>query len=513
MEAQLSDDLADQEFDAVIIGGGINGAGVARDAALRGLSVCLFEKGDFASGTSSKSTKIAHGGLRYLRNLEFGLVREAQLERRWLRKALPHLVEPLSFCYPVYRDGPDPFWKVRLGVTVYDLLDGRRQPHKSLSASDALASNPALRSVGLMGALRYWDDRMDDARVCLETILSAEEAGAECLNYTSVLGIQRMGRGFEVTIGDSLSHAAKSRSVFCKVIVNCAGPWAESVIESLRQSSRPLLAPTKGVHIVVPRVEGDDALVLENVEDKRTFFAIPWHDQTLIGTTDTFFDGPADSVAVEDSDVDYLLDAASYYLPGAHFKRRDVLYSFAGLRALVAPGGDPTSEGKISRRHLVLRDTPGVITLAGGKFTTFRHMAEDAVDALVEEIGLGRRPAKTKATPYFQSRPPKSDATTAPALWRSLQQRYGPRAGAVFDICNSDEILGQRIIECSPVRVGEFVFAAQSEKTRSIRDFIERRTHLAWQAAGRELHDRLLALKPYLRGRMDGAPLLDSSDC
>src|SRR3954470_8589110 len=177
-------DLDGTDFDAVIIGGGINGAGVARDAALRGLSVCLFEQGDFASGTSSKSTKIAHGGLRYLRNLELGLVRESQVERLRLRRLLPHLVRPQSFCYPVYRDGADSLLKVRLGVGIYTLLGSLKERSHVLAPREALDANPGLQADGLTGAVRYWDDRMDDARTVLETVLSAEEAGATCLNYT-----------------------------------------------------------------------------------------------------------------------------------------------------------------------------------------------------------------------------------------------------------------------------------------------------------------------------------------
>ncbi len=232
-------------FDAVIIGGGINGAAVARDATLRGLSVCLLEQGDFASGTSSKSTKIAHGGLRYLRNREFGLVRESQRERLLLRRLLPHLVTPQTFCYPIYRDGPDPAWKVRLGLTVYDLLAGLRNPerHHALPSDAALHDNPALRGDGLLAAMRYWDDRMDDARVCLETALSAERASAVCLNYVRAVSVQRRS-AFEVDYEDVLTKQAGT--VRAKAIVNCGGPWADQVLSSLLGSPSKQLAPTKG---------------------------------------------------------------------------------------------------------------------------------------------------------------------------------------------------------------------------------------------------------------------------
>lgn len=308
---EILDNLDGSRFDAVVIGGGINGVAVARDAALRGLSVCLFEQGDFAAGTSSKSTKIAHGGLRYLRNLEFGLVRESQRERLRLRALLPHLVMPQSFCYPIYRDGTDSAWKVRLGLTAYDLLAGLRNPerHKALSVSDALRDNPALRSDGLTSALRYWDDRMDDARICLETALSAERAGAVCLSYTRALRARRRNGAYELDYEDAVT--GKGGTVRAGAIVNCGGPWADRVLGEVLGEPGKHLAPTKGVHLVVPRIDGLDALILQNPRDERTFFAIPWDGATLIGTTDTHFEGDPDSVKVEPEDIDYLIDAAA----------------------------------------------------------------------------------------------------------------------------------------------------------------------------------------------------------
>ena len=380
------DRLDGSAFDVVIVGGGINGAGVARDAALRGLRVCLFEQGDFASGTSSKSTKIAHGGLRYLRNLEFGLVRESQAERLRLRKLLPHLVTPQRFCYPVYRGAPDSLLKVRLGVGLYTLLAGLKETSHGLSGAEALAANPSLRSEGLAGAVRYWDDRMDDARIVLETVLSAEDAGATCLNYTRVTALERRGGGFEVAYRDASS--GREGSLSARVVCNCAGPWADG-LPGLGVDLRRL-RPTKGVHVVVPRVPGDDALILDNPIDHRTFFAIPWGDRTLIGTTDTFYDGDPSAVRVEPEDIAYLLAAASHYLPAAALKEADILHSFAGLRPLVARGTGPAREGQLSRSHVVFRE-PGVVTLLGGKFTTFRRMAQDATDALCEALDLPRR--------------------------------------------------------------------------------------------------------------------------
>jgi glycerol-3-phosphate dehydrogenase len=474
--SQLNGDL----FDAVIVGGGINGAAVARDATLRGLRVCLFEQGDFASGTSSKSTKIAHGGLRYLRTFEFDLVLEAQTERMRLRKLLPHLVEQQSFCYPVYRGAPDPLWKVRLGLTIYDGLTwlGSHQREKPPDARAALQLNPMLRTDGLVGALRYWDDRMDDARVCLETVLSAEQAGASCFNYTGVEAVRRAPGGlFEVDVRDGDA----SGSVRARAIVNCAGPWADSVLTKLLHWPSRHLALTKGVHIVVPRIAGEDALTMENRHDRRTFFAIPWDDVTLIGTTDTRYEGDPSDVAVEQTDIDYLIDAAGFYLPAAGLKASDVIYSFAGLRALVAPGGRDVPEGQISRRHRVLVEPEGVVTLIGGKYTTFRQMAQDATDALLETLGERRRPCITQTAAYFPSTTPTTDARADPALWAWLRSRYGPRAGAVFDLCATDDALREPVVPGYDLRLGELVFSLRDEKARSMSDLVHRRTRLAWR--------------------------------
>ncbi len=468
--------------DAVIIGGGINGAAVARDAALRGLKVVLFEQGDFASGTSSKSTKIAHGGLRYLRNLEFGLVHEAQRERLLMRKLLPHLVTPQPFLYPVYAGGADPMWKVKLGLTTYDLLSGlnNKERHQALEPNEAISANPVLRAQAMTGAFRYWDDRMDDARICLETVLSAEEAGASCFNYTRVAAARRrQSTLIEVDYEDT--EAGIFGSVRTRAVVNCAGPWSDAVLSDVLRAPSRQLMPTKGVHIVVPRIAGEDALILDNPRDKRTFFAIPWDDATLIGTTDTRYDGDPSDVQVEQQDIDYLIDAAGYYLPSAGLKASDVIYSFAGLRPLVSPGGRDVPEGKISRKHRVAVEPEGVVTLVGGKYTTYRQMAEDAVDAMIETLGGISGPCVTKTKPYFATTDPRVDRRADLGLWAWLVSRYGARAGSVFDFCFMNDELRQPIIPGYGLRLGELVYALRFEKARNLDDLIYRRTRLAWR--------------------------------
>lgn len=499
--------LDGRHFDAVIVGGGINGAAVARDASLRGLSVCLFEQADFASGASSKSTKIAHGGLRYLKQLEFGLVFESQQERHILRRLLPHLVEPQSFCYPVYEDDPDPLWKVRLGLMVYDLLATFRNVynHRHLNPSEAIAANPGLRRDGLRGAVRYWDDRMDDARICLETALSAEAAGATCLNYCAVVDVTREGRGYRVRYEDSLT--GNGGSVTADAVVNCAGPWADAVSKLAVESAAPRLAPTKGVHFVVPRVPLEDALILGNPDDGRTFFVIPWVDRSLIGTTDTRYAGDPSSVAVEPEDIDYLLAASRRYLEGVDVRRESISYAFAGLRPLVAPKREGVAEGKISRRHLITVVEPAFITLIGGKYTTFRRMAEQTTDRLLKVLGRKRVRSSTARTPYFTQVAPQTLADEEEPLWSHLKSSYGPRAGEVYDLCSSDDLLRQRVVESSPVVLGQLAYAIVAEKAVSLSDLIERRTRLCWQpdldaAAARRAVE---ALAPYFGNGVDGA--------
>ncbi len=474
--------LDGRHFDAVIVGGGINGAGVARDAALRGLSVCLFEQGDFASGASSKSTKIAHGGLRYLKQLEFGLVFESQQERQTLRRLLPHLVTPQSFCYPVYDGDPDPLWKVRLGLAVYDLLASFRnvRNHRSLSAAETLAANPSLRREGLRGAVRYWDDRMDDARICIENVLSAELAGAKCFNYAAVVDIQRQAKGYRVRYEDGLTGA--SGSVTGDAVVNCAGPWADAVSRLVDGGAMPRLAPTKGVHIVVPRIPLADALILTNGEDGRVFFVIPWDDRSLIGTTDTRYQGDPGRVEVEPEDIDYLLAAARRFIPEAPITRESISYAFAGLRPLVAPPRPDLAEGRIRRRHRIIVSPPGLVTLIGGKYTTFRRMAEQTVNRLFRVLGRRHIPSVTRRLPFFPETMVRgSQPEAGDELWQHLQASYGPRAGDVYGFCAPDERLRRRVVDSSPVRLGQLAYALRSERAFTLEDLLFRRSHLCWQ--------------------------------
>ncbi|HXH23498.1 MAG TPA: glycerol-3-phosphate dehydrogenase/oxidase [Dehalococcoidia bacterium] len=503
--------LDGRHFDAVVIGGGINGTGVARDAALRGLSVCLFEKGDYASGTSSRSTKIAHGGLRYLKHYEFGLVFESQRERHILGRLLPHLVWPQSFLYPVYDGDPDPLWKVRLGIAVYDLLAGFRNVERSrrLSPAGALAANPGLRREGLRGAVRYWDDRMDDARMCLENALSATRAGAECRSYTEVLDIEREHRGYRVRYR---SCDGDEGSVSAAAVVNCGGPWGDEVAR-LAGLEGGKLRPTRGAHIVVPRLPLDDALILPTGPDDRVFFVIPWADRSLVGTTDTPFDGDPDAVEPTSEDVDYLLSAAARYLPHSGLSKESISFAYAGLRPLIAPDKPGVDAGAISRRHRVFVTPPAFVTLLGGKYTTYRHMAAEAVDRLLRVLGRPHVPSPTRKAPFFRETYPATPVMTDRLdLYRYLQGVYGPRAGEAFDFIAADERYTRRVVESSPVLAGQLAFALVREEARTLEDLVQRRTRLVWQPdfGPREAHAVLDVLAPLLGGR--AAALREEAD-
>ncbi len=492
-----------RHFDAVIIGGGINGAAVARDAALRGLSVCLFEKGDYASGTSSKSTKIAHGGLRYLKHFEFGLVFESQRERHVLARLLPHLVWPQSFVYPVYRGDPDPLWKVRLGVGAYDLLAGfgNVDRHRHLAPAAALAANAGLRRDGLQGAVRYWDDRMDDARICLENVLSAREAGAACFNYSEVLEVRRESRGYRTRFR---ARDGAEGSVTSSAVVNCAGPWGDAVSRLAGAVEQPRLAPTKGVHIIVPRLPLDDALILPVGPDDRVFFVIPWGDRTLVGTTDTPYDGDPDKVDVEAAEVDYLVAAAAKYLPGQPLSRDSISYAFAGLRPLVAPSRPAVSSGAISRRHHIFASPPAFITLLGGKYTTYRRMAEQTVDRLIKVLGRARTPSPTKKAKFFrESYPSRPVMTDRLDLYRYLRQTYGPRAGHACDFMTGDERWLRPALASSPVLLGQLAYALVHEEALTLSDLLCRRTRLIWQPdlTPNAAHAMVESLEPLFGGR------------
>lgn len=483
--------LAGRRFDALIVGGGINGAGLARDLALRGLQVALVEKGDFASGTSSTSTKLIHGGLRYLETYSFHLVFESQRERRTLQHIAPHLVRPLSFLIPVYRDDPRPLWMIRAGLTLYDLLALFRNTHHHsiLSAQEALRREPVLQDAGLVGVARYWDCRMDDARLCLENVLAAVEAGAEAVNYAEVVELlKREGRTCGALVRDRESGA--ELEVEAEVVVNTAGPWLDKVCALDGDTDRKL-RPTRGTHIVVPRISrGGEALYLSSKSDARLFFVVPWGDYSLVGTTDVDYAGDPDTVTPTEDDIDYLLAEAGRHLRDHPLRRQDVLAAFAGLRPLVAE--ESVKASRVSREHRIFVSSSGLISVGGGKYTTYRSMAAEMADLVVRRLGRGQTDCRTDRLPlpggqtgdfdrYVQDRLAAlcGRSGLSPRVIERLLGLYGSRIDQVLALGRREPGLLEPVSPGSELLGVQVAYAADFELARTVEDVLRRRSSLA----------------------------------
>ena len=380
--------LANESFNVVVIGGGINGAGIAREAALRGLRTALLDKGDFASGTSSRSSKLIHGGLRYLERGEIGLVLEASRERDLLRRKLaPHLVRSQLCFFPVYRSSPVGYWKLRAALLAYDVLAAFRNisHHRGFLGARAQAMEPALLSDELVGGCLYYDCVTDDSRLVLETVLAAEAAGAICLNYVSVERFEKTGGRVSRVVAQDRLEEGSEIAVPAARVVNATGPWLDRVRRLDDPAASDLIRQTRGTHLVLPRdrVGNRNVVVLRAIADQRVLFVTPWQDEVLIGTTDTDFEGSPDRVVAECEDVDYLLETVNHYFPAAQLGYGDVISAWAGLRALVAsPGVENPSE--VSREEQIFESSSGLISLGGGKLTTHRRIAIRVVDRLLE---------------------------------------------------------------------------------------------------------------------------------
>ena len=371
--------LQETSLDVLVVGGGIVGAGVARDAAMRGLKTGLVEQYDFAFGTSSRSSRLLHGGLRYLAQGRIGLVHEASVEKKVIHQIAPHLAEPLPFIFPTYCGNRHwVLWQLKVGVKIYDLLCGGRNLGKStwLGREAVLQKVPALARDGLKGAVRYYDGFTNDARLTIDTLRSAAKAGAILLNYCRFKDATRSGR-WECDVEDRLTQT--SFKIRAHAVVNATGPWADGL-----PHSRVKLRVTKGIHIVVEksRLAVPETVVM--TDGKRILFAIPWGERTILGTTDTDYQGALDDVRANWEDIRYILQIANRFFPNANLTKDDVISTWAGLRPLIADSHRPPSD--ISRSHKVCNPEPGWWDVAGGKLTTYRLMAEQTVDQIVKAL-------------------------------------------------------------------------------------------------------------------------------
>jgi glycerol-3-phosphate dehydrogenase len=375
--------LADQALDVLVVGGGITGSGVARDAAMRGLRTGLVDQRDFAFGTSSRSSRLLHGGLRYLEQGRIGLVREASIEKKTIRAIAPHLANPLGFVFPAYQKGGRPLWQLRIGVKLYDLLcSGRNfQPSRGFSRDETLQALPALNPDGLLGSVRYFDALTSDARLVLDTLRSAAAHGATVANYVRFLDATRVGNVWRCQLEDGLTGEAFTANAH--TIVNATGPWAQQI-----PHSEVKLRLSKGIHLVVDRkrLPVTEAVVI--TAGKRILFLIPWGERVIVGTTDTDYHAAPEDVRVDATDVSYVLRTVRESFPHIALNESDVISSWAGLRPLVAnPDGSPSD---VSRAHQIISPKPGWWDVTGGKLTTYRLMAEQTVDLLMRALG---RPA------------------------------------------------------------------------------------------------------------------------
>ena len=480
------------EFDVVVIGGGITGAGVALDAASRGYSVALVEKADYASGTSSRSSKLVHGGLRYLQNFDLGLVREALLERQLMVNLAPHLVKPLALLIPAF-EGKRPDRLAGVGLNMYDVMASDRirrrrggeeewspERHRTIDAQEAKELVPALASRDPTSAHLFYDCQTDDARLVLTVLGEAERFGAVCCNSVEASGlIEREGRAAGVLCRDAIGGG--EFELAAQNVINATGVWADRIRpdELHNEAEVPRIRPSRGTHITVSQ----DTLTVHAgtvvpAGSGRSIFVLPWLGRTLIGTTDNDYDGALDHIPPSEEDIEYLLDATNGFF-GSSLSGSDLTGAYAGVRPLISTG-DPKKSVDISRKAELYETSSGLVTITGGKLTTWRRMAKLAVDRIVEREGR-EAPCRTQEIPLGMPAAPGELPEVEgvdEASRDALASRYGHAARDVLTLAAGSPALAQRISPDLPDLVAEAAFAARREQTRSVADVMLRRTRL-----------------------------------
>jgi glycerol-3-phosphate dehydrogenase len=481
--------LERDSFDLAVVGGGITGAGVALDAASRGYSVALVEKADYAAGTSGRSSKLIHGGLRYLQNFDLGLVREALLERSLLVRLAPHLVAPLPLLVPAF-EGRRPDRLMGMGLNMYDAMSWRRgrdedeewspARHRIIGGAETIELAPALAGRDPSAAYLFYDCQTDDARLVLTVLAEAERFGAVCANACEAAGlVERRGRAAGVLVRDTLDGG--EFELTAANVINATGVWADRLRpdELYGEEEVPRIRPSRGTHVTISQ----EALpvkagVIVPAGGGRTIFALPWLGRTLAGTTDNDYDGVLEHVPPADEDVSYLLDALNGFF-GTSLRPKDLTGAYAGVRPLISTP-DPKKSVDISRRAELYETSSGLVTITGGKLTTWRRMAKMAVDRIVEREGR-EAPCRTDEIPLGE--PVEADALPdVPAVdgdgRRHLARRYGHAAQLVMRLAAAAPELGRRISPDLPDIVAEAAYAAGHEQARSLADVLLRRTRL-----------------------------------
>ncbi|MCE3234054.1 MAG: glpD [Vampirovibrio sp.] len=502
------------DYDLIVIGGGINGSGIARDAAERGLTVLLLDKDDFGAGTSAYSSRLIHGGLRYLANFEFDLVRESLRERELLLKNAPHLVRPLPMAIPVYRHSKTPRWMIGLGMLLYDLFSrGKRMPgHRMYGRKAFMRHYPAVNGQRLSGGPVYYDAQVAlPERICVENAVAALESGhATVLNHARVTGFLRSDSELQgVAFTDRMTGEAYS--AHGKVIINASGPWVDELLGLSGQSGERLIGGTKGSHIIVHKFPEapETALYVEAQSDGRPFFIIPWrNDYMLIGTTDIPFEGDLDSVSAERDEVNYLLSETSRVLPSANLSLKDVLYSYAGVRPLpYTPDANDKKAGKITRKHWIVdhgkqdpavpgaQPLQGLISIIGGKLTTYRNLGEEAVDYAVKYYQLTLAGGRNVPSSNTRQRPlPGGVDINNLALYKSHQlaeasryygvpeatcshliDLYGSRFSQVLKLTKENPAWKEPLSPYCKDIAAQVIYAVRQELACSVQDVLLRR--------------------------------------
>lgn len=457
-----------EPWDMVIIGGGATGVGVAVDAASRGYEVLLLEQSDFGKGTSSRSTKLVHGGVRYLEQGNISLVIEALKERGLLRQNAPHLVHDLGFVVPNYEWWEAPFYG--LGLKVYNLLSGKYGFGSSqmLSRSETLERIPTLKTEGLRGGVIYYDGQFDDARLLINLVATAAEQGATLVNYARVSQFFRDEDGFLDGVTATDMETRQEFHATAKVVINATGAFSDVVRRLANPQLSSLIAPSQGIHLVFDRsfLPGEDAIMVPHTSDGRVMFAIPWHDHTLVGTTDTPIRVPSLEPLPTSAEVEFLLNTAAQYLEKKP-TQSDIKSVFVGIRPLVGTG-DRTNTATLSRDHTIHIDQNGLLTIAGGKWTTYRNMAEDCVN---QAAVLGRLPERPCVTQTLNIHGFHQHADKFGAL-----AVYGADAPAIQDMMRADPTLAVRLHPALPYCGAEVVWAVRFEMACTIEDILARRT-------------------------------------
>ncbi|MDQ2806837.1 MAG: glycerol-3-phosphate dehydrogenase/oxidase [Chloroflexota bacterium] len=502
--------MAAEGVDILVVGGGITGCGVALDAAARGYRVGLVEKGDFASGTSSKSTKLVHGGIRYLPQYDFALVREALVERGLLTRNAPFLVQPIGFLLPLYADAKRPLGlplvlpfgigmsvMLQAGLYLYDWLSGRLgiRRHRRITPAAALRLVPCLKPAGLRDAFIYYDGQTDDTRLTTTVMRTAALRGALVTNYTEVTGFTcTAGQITEATVQDHLS--GETLTIRAQHVINAGGVFAGRIEALAGGEPQIQVQPAKGVHLTVPRHAlrlGRDAVVLPETDDGRLLFLVPWGPRITVGTTDTV-GGDIDRPAAEPADVEYLLRHVNRYM-NCHLTERDIISTWAGYRPLVSAKAAGAT-AKLSRTHAVIEGAGGLITVVGGKLTTYRRMAQDTLD-LVDRKGGHKRPAHpTQHLPLEGADDWPSTEGDLPGLTRRFNlapdqvrrlSSYGGNLRTVISLIAAEPALGARIVADLPYLLAEVVYACRYEMALTLADVLARRTRIAledWHGGG-----------------------------